>query len=98
MLAAYLNSSIAKFNFNEICNSSGTSTNQWKKFALDKLNVPNDLSNKQKNNLIDLVNSINQMKISDKNYSQIISKINNIFYEYYDFDDNEIKTIENHLN
>ena len=93
-LNAYLNSKIALFLFNLICNSSGMSTNQWMKFALEKLSVPQNFKKSQKTEIDLIVNKIYK-NVNQDNIEILVKKIDKIFYDYFDLNDKEISLIEN---
>jgi hypothetical protein len=90
---AFLNSNICLYMFGIICNSSGMSTPQWKKFALEKINVPMDIDNKILKKItkkqIALNSTINQNK---KDFIQ--NEINTIFYNFFKLTKDEINIVE----
>ena len=94
ILVAYLNSKVCSFLFNIICNSSGMSTSQWKKFALEKLSIPQNLG---ADKIKDLSNIIKKIHNSDKKIDKniFITKINKIFYDFFELNKKEINIIEN---
>lgn len=92
LIIGYLNSSVAMYNFKHIGNSSGTSTSQWKKFAINKLIVPQNINIKIKEKIIKLVNNIYSKKI---NYEKAIIDIDNIFFDIFELSEKEIALINN---
>ena len=93
-LLGYLNSKVALFMFSLISNSSGMSTTQWKKFALEKLPIPKNFNSTKKKEIEKLVQ---RMKICEKksDYEDLIFKIDKIFYDFFELDKKEINIIEN---
>ena len=91
-LNAYLNSKVALYLFNIICNSSGMSTKQWKKFAINKLIVPQNIKSEIKEKIINLVKSIYLKKI---NYEKAIIDIDNLFFEIFGLSEEEIALMNN---
>ena len=80
--------------FSTICNSSGMSTSQWKKFALEKINIPFDIDDKIKKKLSKkqkIITSEIDIVVKEK----IEKEIDQIYYEIYNLSKNEIKMIEN---
>ena len=93
-LISFLNSRICLYMFSTICNSSGMSTSQWKKFALEKINIPFDIDDKIKKKLSKkqkIITSEIDIVVKEK----IEKEIDQIYYEIYNLSKNEIKMIEN---
>lgn len=93
-LNAFLNSKIALYLFNMVCSSSGMSTNLWKKFALEKIPFPTNISSTDITKIETLVDQIYKTN-SENEVDKFIHKIDKFFYNYYDLEDNEIETLEN---
>jgi len=94
-LLAFLNSKLCKFYFKLICNSSGMATTQWKKFALEKVPVP-QLGEVEQKPFIDLVDKILIAKKSDPkaDTKALESQIDTLVYQLYSLTPDEIKIIE----
>ena len=95
-LNSFLNSKIALFLFNLIGSSSGMSTSLWKQFALEKLYIPHDFPIDKKNEIKLLTKKI-ENNSNLKNIDILINKIDHIYYQFYNLDNNEISLIENKI-
>ena len=93
-LNAYLNSKIALYLYNMICTSSGMSTNLWHKFSVEKLLVPKNINIKVIKKIETLVDEIYKTK-NKIDVEKFIRKIDNLFYDHYQLNENEIAIIEN---
>ena len=81
-ILAILNSKLIEWLFDGMCNSSGTGTNQWKKFVVEKIPIPKT-DTKIEQEIIKLLN--------DKNYNTV----NKLVYNLYQLENKEIEFIEN---
>lgn len=95
-LLAFLNSRLCFFYFSLVSNSSGMDTIQWKKFALEKIPVP-QISREKQQVFVDLVDLILERKISGQDTTGLEHDIDNKIYEIYDLGKDEISTIESFL-
>lgn len=94
LLISFLNSRVCLYMFGTICNSSGMSTSQWKKFALEKINIPLGIDDKIKQKLINKqMNITSEIDIALK--KKIEKEIDQIYYEIYNLSQKEIEIIEN---
>ena len=80
-ILAALNSKLIEWLFDGMCNSSGTGTNQWKKFVVERIPIPKSNARTEE-----------QIKklLQEKNYNEL----NKMVYELYGLDNDEIKFIE----
>lgn len=103
-LLSFLNSNLCYFYFSLICNSSGMATNQWKKFAVEKIPVK-QISTEEEKPFIEIVDEI--LSITDqKGFSKkdelikqklkLEKQIDFLFYKLYMLSDEEIKLVENY--
>ena len=97
-LLAYLNSSIFNWNFKKIGIDLGNKGYEWKKTYIENVPIPTleKINTKQVkiiSNLIDQIYSINARDTSESN-EKLEMEINNILYEIFNFDLNEIDLIE----
>ncbi len=101
-LLAFLNSTICKFYFKLICNSSGMGTVQWKKFAMEKIPIPK-LNREQQQPFVKLVDQILAIT-KDKDYPKTLEKqtkvkklekeIDQLIYKLYALTAEKIKMVE----
>ena len=77
-----------------ICTSSGMSTNLWHKFSVEKLLVPKNINIKVIKKIETLVDEIYKTK-NKVDVEKFIRKIDNLFYDHYQLNENEIAIIEN---
>lgn len=90
-LLCYLNSSVCEFVFSKQCTTSGTGTMRWLKYTVERITIP-QLTDEQENNIVDLYHQFK--KTQDKTF---INKIDTLFYEYLNLDNDNIKQIETTL-
>ena len=69
-LLAFLNSSLCKFYFKLISNSSGMGTIQWKKFTVERIPIPKINKNEQ----LPIIHKVNQILILKKTIEEISRK------------------------
>jgi type I restriction-modification system DNA methylase subunit len=101
-LMSFLNSKICKFYFKLICNSSGMGTVQWKKFAMERIPIPKLDDNEQKpferyvEQILEINENSKQLEKKDQEVEiiQIVDKIDQLFYKYYNLNQEEISIIE----
>jgi hypothetical protein len=98
VLLGILNSSLIHYYFKFISNSSGMGTTQWKKFAVEKLPIPN-LNNidpaiyKEIEKLVDERSSFSSK--SEKNQAlRIEDRINDLVHQLYGLNANDIAIIK----
>ena len=80
-ILATLNSKLIEWLFDGMCNSSGTGTNQWKKFVVERIPIPKTSIDKEEE-IKQLIQSNNFIE-ADK-----------FIYELYNLDNEEISFIE----
>jgi len=89
-LLCYLNSKLSEFLFSQIGTTTGVGTIRWKKYTIEQLNVP------QKSQINDFIFDELSKKIK-KTYSKDLEmKINEVIYELFELDANEIAFVENY--
>ena len=102
-LLAFLNSTICKFYFKLICNSSGMGTVQWKEFSMERIPIPK-LDEKKQQPFIKLVDQIlnitnepeyQQNQKKETLVKELEEKINSLFYKMYELTPETIDWIEN---
>ena len=81
-ILATLNSKLIEWLFDGMCNSSGTGTNQWKKFVVERIPIPK-ISIDEEERIKKLIQSNNFIEA------------NKFIYELYNLDNEEISLIEN---
>ena len=90
---SFLNSKIIEWYFDSICNSSGTGTNQWKKFVVEKLPIPKIPADQQQP-FIKLVDKILAEKKAGNDTSALEREIDVLVYGLYGLSDEEILIVE----
>ncbi|HEY0221209.1 MAG TPA: TaqI-like C-terminal specificity domain-containing protein [Lactovum miscens] len=69
-LLSFLNSKLIDWLFDQLCNSSGTGTNQWKKFVLERLTLPD---------FTDEAEKIFKHLVENKDFSEIEKRVNEMY-------------------
>jgi len=97
-LLAVLNSSVAKWYFNEISTSSGMGTNRWLKYKIEQLPIK-DISRQQQMPFVNLVDKILAAKKHDPatDTSNLESEINQLVYKLYGLTPEERRLVEGKL-
>ena len=97
-LLGYINSSVFNWCFIKLSGIPLGQAFEWKKQYVEQIFIP-DISNNVQNILSDLVDKIQHAeKQNNSSLSMKYQKqIDKILYEYYDFDIEQIKIIENLL-
>lgn len=90
-LLGFMNSKLNDWLFDGMCNSSGTGTNQWKKFVIDRIPVP--IFDKKNRLCIDL-ECLVKKAITQNEKSDLEKKIDRKVYELYGLSQEEISFIE----
>ncbi len=91
-ICAILNNPITSWHFNTFCISSGVGTNQWRELYVRDLYIPKIPINKQ-SKFIELMNSIVALERSKKNATMKIDELNNMIYDIFELNNEEIDTI-----
>jgi type I restriction-modification system DNA methylase subunit len=93
-----MNSSVVKFYFNFLGNSSGMGTMQWRKHAVENIPVPDfvQVSNTVRNKLTDLVEKRLTLKITENKAKalDLEKEIDKVVYEIYSLSPEDIELIE----
>lgn len=98
-LLGILNSTLIKFYFDHISNSSGMGTTQWKKFAVERLPIP-DLANSNQQ-LVDEIEAAveRRTELADSapkvETTSLEQEIDRLVYKLYNLTADEIGLIEN---
>jgi type I restriction-modification system DNA methylase subunit len=97
-LLGVLNSKLVRFYFNHISNSSGMGTTQWKKFAVERIPIPDfdKLDVQLLSKLEALVTTVSETKAWSASADVAVqeAEIDSIIYEFYGLNENEIHIIE----
>ena len=92
-IACILNSPITSWHFNTFCVSSGMGTSQWRELYVKELFIPK-ISYKTKLQFINLVEGIIETEENRNSALNKISEINQIVYQLYQLNEDEITFIE----
>lgn len=94
-LLAFLNSRLCEYFFSQIATTTGVGTVQWLKYKAETLPVPCIDLNIEKS-FIKAVDYIIELKSNGSDISTIDNKLNNMIYNIFSLNSEEIKYIENH--
>ena len=89
-LLCFLNSTLSEYYFAKIGTTTGMGTLRWKKYLIETLPVPRA----DDKTIYELENMIDAMLSDSDNIPMYVETINQLIYNIYDFDKNEIAFIE----
>lgn len=91
-LLTILNSSIINWLFDDICNSSGVGTNQWKKFVVEQIPIPK-ISESEQQPFIELVDKILLAKQQGNETRELENEIDAMVFDLYELSEEETLNI-----
>jgi hypothetical protein len=95
-ILACLSSKLIEWYFDGICPSTGVGTNQWKKFVVEQIPIPEIEDNIHKV-IQKKIHDIELMKDNHNKIQLLENELNQIIFTLYNIEQEEIEFIENRL-